>query len=108
MRLIDADEFKRVAAGCVFETPKGIRIKAEIAIDARPAVDAEPVRHGQWREISAHIDYDGDILRDYECSECFGIIRDVPDVWQYENFHLDRYCAMCGAKMDGGGDHGKK
>ena len=32
-KLIDADEFKRVAAGCVFETPKGIRIKAEIAIE---------------------------------------------------------------------------
>ncbi len=47
-KLIDADEFKRIAAGCVFETPKGLRIKAEIAIDARPAVDAEPVRHGFW------------------------------------------------------------
>ena len=50
-KLIDADEFKRVAAGCVFETPKGIRIKAEIAIDARPAVDAEPVRRGKGCEF---------------------------------------------------------
>ena len=55
MRLIDADEFKRVAAGCVFETPKGIRIKAEIAIDARPAVDAEPVRNG-WSPVLIQTD----------------------------------------------------
>ena len=33
-------------------------------MDNAPTIEAEPVRHGRWREISAHKDYDGDILRD--------------------------------------------
>lgn len=66
------------------------------------SADAEIVRRGRWREISAHRDYDGDILRDYECTECLAIIRDIPDVWQSENYSLYRYCPNCGARMEGG------
>lgn len=80
VRLIDANEFKRIVAGCVFETPKGIRIKAEIAIDARPAVDAEPVRHGRWAK-AANKQY---------CTECRAVtkVRNAP------------FCWHCGAKID--------
>lgn len=75
------------------------------AVHDAQRIEAEPIRRGRWREISAHRDYDGDILRDYECTECLGIIRDVPDCWQSENLSLDRYCSMCGAKMDGGAEN---
>ena len=55
---------------------------------------------GKWREISSHRDDDGYILRDYECSVCLGIIRDVPDCLN-SDLELDRYCPMCGARMGG-------
>lgn len=56
---------------------------------------------GKWRRISVHRDDDdGNILRDYECSACLGIIRDVPDTTNPE-LELDRFCPMCGARMDG-------
>lgn len=54
-------------------------------IDAEPAVDAEPVRHGEW------IYQDDDIMPWQTCSLC-----------RCESFDLDgaRYCPYCGAKMD--------
>ena len=32
------------------------------AVHDAQRIDAEPVRHGRWREISAHRDYDGVML----------------------------------------------
>lgn len=57
-------------------------------IDAEPAVDAEPVRHGRWiKKIEC-----------VKCSICF------EDCWadcapSYE------FCPRCGAKMDGGDEN---
>ena len=53
---------------------------------------------GQWRELSTHRDDEGDILRDYECSVCLGIIRDIPD--PLTPTELPKFCCMCGAKME--------
>ena len=52
------------------------------------AVDAEPVRHGQWMNVQRP----GSRLW---CSECK---RAAP--WGVEH----NYCPNCGAKMDGDGD----
>ena len=60
-------------------------------LNNRPAVDAEPVRHGRWGTY--HITgYDG-LHPTYTvpCSAC-----------AYEAIFTYRYCPNCGAKMDGG------
>ena len=60
-------------------------------VNNRPAVDAEPVRHGRWGTY--HITgYDG-LHPTYTvpCSEC-----------AYEAIFTYRYCPNCGARMDGG------
>ena len=57
-----------------------------------------PQKTGRWKEILVHRDDEGDILRDYECTNCLGIICDVPDDDEKE---LPRFCCMCGAKMEG-------
>ena len=59
-------------------------------VDAIPAADVAPVRHGRWEWCK---DYDGDSI--LVCSECGRVCHeeDAP------------YC-YCGAKMDGGFDNG--
>ena len=57
------------------------------------------LKTGQWKETLFRRDDEGDILRDYECTNCLGIICDVPDDDEKE---LPRFCCMCGAKMEGG------
>ena len=52
---------------------------------AEPEVDAEPVRHGKWRECGY-----ADIWRCTKCNKYFG--------------HHGNYCPNCGAKMDGDED----
>lgn len=58
-------------------------LKCSRLIRTAPAVDAEPVRHGQWSGNSL----------DFSCSVC-GV---------YQNIYTGRtnYCPNCGAKMDG-------
>ena len=63
--------------------------------------ESTAIRRGHWREISKHKDYDGDVVRDYECTQCGTKLLDVPDVWQSKNMHLPSYCWHCGARMDG-------
>lgn len=54
-------------------------------IQTAPAVDAEPVRHGEWEYVPP-----GRL----QCKECK----------HYINVGNDKnYCPNCGAKMDGGG-----
>lgn len=56
----------------------------------RPAVDAEPVRHGKW------INAGHDAFTQYRrCSSCARILANPP---AYD------YCPGCGAKMDGGNE----
>lgn len=102
MRLIDADALKREmwrrCGETDIEIDKGrakwdsglwIRYKVfEECIADAPAIEAEPIRHGQWLYIR---DEENNGL--YECSECHkGDIHakecEVP------------YCWNCGARMD--------
>ncbi len=64
-----------------------------------PAVEAEPVRHGEWTVI----DNDWNEETIYKCSICkeeLVTIDGTPakDLWNY--------CPNCGAKMDLEGDNG--
>lgn len=59
----------------------------------RPAVDAEPVRHGRWEVRDTFYDIDGNLCYYAKCSICGRFIQyrvcDAPEP----------YC-HCGAKMD--------
>lgn len=61
---------------------------AIIAVDAVPAVDAEPVRHGRWIDLR---EGSKDVPK-CKCSEC-GYVRIGLET---------NYCPICGAKMDAG------
>ena len=60
-------------------------------VDAVPAADVAPVRHGRWVEQEK---YTFGVM--YDCSICGDRILD--------NGHSWNYCPNCGAKMDGGVD----
>ena len=60
-------------------------------IEEAPTADVAEVKHGEWRQVRC-----GDTPL-YACSEC----------GKNEYMQL-RYCPNCGAKMDGGNDHGKE
>lgn len=83
MRLIDADELKKVGLKMPFDNFNNVWLTNR-DIDQAPTVDAVPVRHGKWVEYPA-----ADGLN--QCSEC-GVLR----------FGESNYCPNCGAKMDGG------
>ena len=68
-------------------------------VDAIPAADVAPVRHGRWEEMH----YEGGILDGTNFDRC--------SVCGYERVFDDpalktvfKYCPNCGAKMDGGED----
>ena len=65
-------------------------------LDNLPSVQPKE-KTGKWKQVLAKRDDDGYILRDYKCTNCFGIILCVPD----DDENLPRYCCMCGAKMEG-------
>ncbi len=95
MRLIDADNLVKVLDEELEDRVKGETIYtnalksiflvgfAKQVINDAPTVDAEPVRHGHWKE---HKDYPG---LAYLCSGC-------------GYFTTDRsyYCPYCGAKNE--------
>ena len=96
MRLIDADDVKytriRIFHGmnedgtpCVGGWTAAI---LSCAIEDAPTVDAVPVVHGRWIK-------DGDVV---VCSEC-----GEEHAWDE---YRATYCEDCGAKMDGGNEHG--
>lgn len=62
---------------------------AIIAVDAVPAVDAEPVRHGKWIVVE---DEYGDYARRSVCGDEF-------ICWEGD-CAITNYCPNCGAKMD--------
>lgn len=65
----------------------------EKCIKEAPAVDAEPVRHGEWSNYRIN-GYDGlHPVYETQCSLCGGYAR-----FTY------RYCPHCGARMDGGNE----
>ena len=91
MRLIDADELKKesVINKGDFNSVESIRKW----IDSQPTVEAESVRHGYW--IYTPADTDTTTKARFKCSEC-GRMRNMFVRYQH------KYCAECGAKMDGG------
>lgn len=70
-------------------------------IQRLPAADVAEVVHGQW--IGEGDGYaDGALVCDvWHCSVCDYTIDDGTD----NPARLPKYCAGCGAKMDGGNDH---
>jgi len=74
----------------------GIETAKEIA-ENLPAVDAAPVKCGQWTE--RHVDYALDCAIDEvqtaKCSVC-GLYHTTPYLYSFMDF---KFCPNCGAKM---------
>ena len=89
MRLIDADEAYKVLTD-YYHHKTEIQHKAlKEAIERVPTVDAEPVKHGMWINIS--ISANGN-ESSAECDLCGARV--------YNNFSsVINYCPNCGAKM---------
>lgn len=58
-----------------------------IKVNAIPAADAEPVRHGCWEIVLISGKFENSIR--YKCSAC-----------SKSSFYKTDYCSNCGAKMD--------
>lgn len=98
MRLIDADALNTGVALFMAENAylnmtalDALKMVAEWIQEA-PTIEAEPVRHGEWRIFK-----DGCVLL-AECSEC-GTVQSGIAAAQWD------YCPMCGCRMDGGADN---
>ena len=89
-RLIDADKIPYESSEVTLSNWKcvTINIAYEGDIDAMETVDAEPVRHGKWKQVSER--YVTSALRFYVCTAC-----------GEKSVGATRYCPHCGAKMDG-------
>ena len=59
-------------------------------VDAIPAADVAPVRHGRWEVVV------GSNGKEYMVCTCCRVSQDLTGVFSY--------CPNCGAKMDGGAD----
>lgn len=57
------------------------------AMEKAQTVDAEPVRHGKWKQVSKP--YVTSALRFYVCTEC-----------GEKSVGATNYCSHCGARMD--------
>lgn len=64
----------------------------EALMNAIPAVDAEPVRHGRWIDNGDYVTTAYGSLDVNVCSNCNAEVTID---------HYDSYCPNCGAKMDG-------
>ena len=92
MRLIDADALVEKAywhgehpdVGNPFAD--GVEAVDMSDIKNAPTIEAEPVRHGRWRDYS---------MDSYTCSNCKYTVPKDDYGYKYP------YCPHCGAKMDG-------
>ena len=67
---------------------------AIIAVDAVPAVDAEPVRHGKWMKVCEMLP--PEYHDNKRCSVCANFaLHD-----RLGRVRMSRYCPNCSAKMD--------
>lgn len=93
MALIEKGQHsRRYKWGEIWEL-NGLEIRE--VLDNLPSVQPKE-KTGKWKQVLARRDDNGYILRDYKCTNCFGIILRVPD----DDEKLPRYCCMCGAKME--------
>lgn len=83
MRLIDADKLP-------------VDIKKD-DIDNAPTIEAEPIKHGQWVNVTTPLlALFGDCR--YECSNCGYYLDYKPNILDGKKGNT--YCDCCGAKMD--------
>ena len=102
MRLIDADELKRlrysidedteVVEVADIDNAPHLEVNISNMQDLIEAMKAEPIKHGRWID-------DGDSI--LHCTCCHRYIRRIVPVGY-------TYCPHCGAKMDGERKKGKK
>ena len=118
MRIIDAD----VLMKNIGKIPqlRGITYgRMKRAVEETPTIDAEPVRHGEWKWVfnrKADTKFGKDAYESgWECSECGGratvyiSYEKVDESMEKQEMAITDertpYCHMCGAKMDGGLPH---
>ena len=80
------------------------RILVDSFIRNASAVDAEPVRHGEWIYDPNATDWG---IGGYVCSECHTKNNNLP-CNEFKNplrFVGSNFCPHCGARMDGGADN---
>jgi hypothetical protein len=82
VRLIDANAIDVNDISCFYADECRLDDVQDL-IDSQPTVDAQPVKHGHWEQSAS-----GELY----CCYC----QYVP---QWAD---DKFCANCGAKMDGG------
>ena len=104
-RLIDADALKEKICNNVYPITDFFNSQdygmfwtggIEKAIDEAPTIDAEPTRHGKWKEyqrLEANIVGE---LQSAECSVC-GRYHTTPYMHSYDYYE---YCPWCGARME--------
>lgn len=78
---------------------KGL-LRAIKEIQRAPAINAEPVRHGQWKYDTNANDWG---IGGYVCSECGAKNNNLPcnKVANLMMFVGSNYCPHCGARRDG-------
>ena len=95
MRLINADELYKLIEDyfdgvCVYDAEPSEAVNDfQHIVDLAPTVDAEPIRHGRWREHKWAEEVEGLLVSNYECSNCHCFVK-----------FTSNYCPDCGAKMD--------
>ena len=68
-------------------------------VDSIPAVDAVEVRHGRWQDPNGRQTEQERF--NWTCSEC-GHFQHVPIERGWKEFGIqNKFCAYCGARMDG-------
>ena len=91
MKLIDKEALlKRMQNDPLFDLVEGYGVSG--VINAEPTVDAEPVRHGKWKQWDSY-GFE-DTYKCTACGESFVLIEGTPITNGY------KYCPNCGAKMD--------
>ena len=95
-KYIDADELLKLLNACKYPsestTMRRVTYNAAISeacriVDAIPAADVEPVRHGRWVDVEG---YEGLL---YRCSAC--------EDKRYKHTTVKyNYCPNCGSRMD--------
>lgn len=101
MRLIDADELKAKVEAMVehkiqesdydYGRNQILDYVADILIEDAPTIEAEPVKHGEWKYYH-YKDINDVYVGVCECTVC-----------KQREYSEHKYCPNCGAKMDKGG-----
>ena len=95
MKLIDVDALMSKA----FTDERGYNVVYVDDILKEPTVDAEPIKHGRWIDVTTPLlAIFGDCR--YKCSSCGYYLDHKPNI--INGGKGNAYCDCCGAKMDRG------